>query len=160
MFGCNKAEDKTQPQRYVKKWSSAMNDAYTFASENTIKNSSKGKRHDKGVRYSMLKPGDCVLVRNLSERDGPGKLRSHWEKDIHIVLNCMLDSPVYKVKPESKRRKETITSSESFVTMQFPTTHQNHKKKQAQKPFKRRVKAQLKLHKEQQKSAKVMTLRF
>ena len=59
MFGCNKVEDRLNHKDYVKKWSSAMNDAYTFASEHATKNSSKGKRHyDKGARYSTLKPGD------------------------------------------------------------------------------------------------------
>jgi hypothetical protein len=99
MFGCNQTEDRLNHKDYVQKWSNAMNDAYTLASEHAIKNSSKGKKnYDKGARYSTLQPGDRVLVRNLSERGGPGKLRSHWEQDIHVVVKCMADSPVYEVK--------------------------------------------------------------
>ncbi|CAB3995510.1 Retrovirus-related Pol poly from transposon 412 [Paramuricea clavata] len=120
MFGCNKVEDRLNHKDYVKKWSSAMNDAYTFASEHATKNSSKGKRHyDKGARYSTLKPGDRVLVRNLSERGGPGKLRSHWEKDIHIVVNCTPDSPVYEVKPEAKDGRKRLLHRNLLLPCDF-----------------------------------------
>ena len=43
-----------------------------------------------------------MLVRNLSERDGPGKPRSHLEDRIHVVVSRKgEDSPVYEVKPET-----------------------------------------------------------
>ncbi|CAB3993508.1 Retrovirus-related Pol poly from transposon [Paramuricea clavata] len=53
-------------------------------------------------RDSELRPGDRVLVRNLSKRDKPCKLQSHWEDKIHVVVTRRgEDSPVYTVKPES-----------------------------------------------------------
>ena len=74
MFGCNKVDDRLNHKDHVKKWSSAMNDPYILY----IKNSSKGKGHyDKGERYSTLKPGDRVLVRNLSEG---------WSREVEIAL--------------------------------------------------------------------------
>ena len=109
MFGRNKVADTLNHRDYSEKWSSQMNDAYTLASKHAVKNSLKGKRnYDKGVRYSILKPGDRVLVRNLSEHGGPAKLRAHWEEDIQVVVSRMPDSPVYEVKPEKKDGRKRL----------------------------------------------------
>lgn len=74
----NKSSQSANPSQYVTNWCEAMTDAYRIASEKSQRSEVKGKRaYDRRVRSSELHPGDKVLVRNLSKRAGPGKLRSH-----------------------------------------------------------------------------------
>ena len=79
-----------------------MKEANQIAKRNAKKTAARGKEsYNKRVSGGVLQPGDRVLVRTLTERGGPGKLRSHWEHVIHVVVDRMGDqSPVYKVKPE------------------------------------------------------------
>ena len=87
---------------YVKKWKGALQEALNIASRNSHAKAESGKlQYDKKVHSTALEPGDRVLARNLSERGGPGKIRSHWEQDVYTVVKRQLsESPVYIVKKE------------------------------------------------------------
>uniref|UniRef100_A0A4W5JIK1 Gypsy retrotransposon integrase-like protein 1 n=1 Tax=Hucho hucho TaxID=62062 RepID=A0A4W5JIK1_9TELE len=102
VFGLQIKEQEKSYQDYAKKWQQQMAEAYDIASRNMEKSAAKGKAYyDRKKMSSVLVSGDRVLVRNMSERGGPGKLRSHWEDQIHVVVTRKGDdSPVYEVKPE------------------------------------------------------------
>ena len=79
-----------------------MSEAYRIASSNASKSAESRKRqYDKKVKQAVLQPGERVLVRNLSERGGTGKLRSFWENEVHVVVGKRDDMPVYEVKKEN-----------------------------------------------------------
>ena len=87
MFNLNPEKEKRSHSEYVDTWEKAMREAYIIAQKNVKKKSAHGKRyHDKKVFGATLKIGDRVLVRNLSERGGTGKLRSFWEQKVHKVV--------------------------------------------------------------------------
>ena len=101
MFGLKPPKGYSTYPEYVKQWRSAMNEAYSLATANANKSAIIGKQqYDKKVRFTVLQKGDRVLVRNLSERNGPGKLRSYWEKDIYVVVRQNGAMPVYVVQKE------------------------------------------------------------
>uniref|UniRef100_H2MV41 Si:dkey-34f9.3 n=1 Tax=Oryzias latipes TaxID=8090 RepID=H2MV41_ORYLA len=58
--------------------------------------------YDRRTYGAELLPGSRVLVRNLTEKGGPGKLRSFWEHRVHVVTQRKhQDTPVYEIKPEN-----------------------------------------------------------
>ena len=74
-----------------------MKEAYQIAQQNG-KITKRGKEcYNKRASGGVRLPDDRMVVRNSTEGGGPGKLRSHWEHVIHVVVEWMkVQCPVYK----------------------------------------------------------------
>ncbi|XP_026156435.1 uncharacterized protein LOC113126568 isoform X2 [Mastacembelus armatus] len=97
-----RVEERRESQAgYAEKWREVMQEAYAIAMQNMKKSARRGqKNYNQRTWSSALKPGDHVLVRNLTPRGGPGKLRSYWEDAVHVVKEKKgPGSPVYVVEP-------------------------------------------------------------
>lgn len=98
MFGLDNIQKGKTHAAVVQEWKESLAAATKIASKSAM----DGKhQYDKKVRGLELKEGDRVLVRNLSERGGTGKLRSHWQAGVHVVLRKVEDLPVYVIRREN-----------------------------------------------------------
>ena len=82
-----------------------------------------------------LKPGDQVLMHNLSQRGGPGKLRSYWEPDVHVVVEVKGDIGLAYVIRSGKDKSSKVRVIHknhlllcSSLPLKFPTELQTTKK--------------------------------
>ncbi len=110
LFGLAPERGTGDHKEYVKRWNQGMREAYEIARENSKKVAERNKRNHEGkVRSSVLNPGDRVLVRNLTPREGTGKLRNHWEDVIHTVVRRVgEEGPVYELKPERGKGRSRV----------------------------------------------------
>ncbi len=97
MFNLQVHEKQQSYAEYVANWKTRIQEAYEIASKTAKKEALRGKKYyDKKVYGVELWPGNGVLLRNLSERGGPGILRSHWEDCVYMVISRKSpDGPVY-----------------------------------------------------------------
>ena len=123
MFGLSREDTRMNHTEYTEKWKVAMKDAYEMARQNISKSSEDGKKqYDRKVRFSSLQPGDRVLVRNLSERGRPGKLRSYWEQEVHLIVEQKGDLPVFEVTPEGRKGKSRMLHRNLLLPCDFLQT--------------------------------------
>ena len=102
-------EDSTSHTEFVKRWKSTMQSAYDLARKRTAQRQSKSKAYyDRRLNFTELREGDRVLVRNLTPRGGPGKLRSHWEDQVYVVVCRKGTGPVYEVRREDHVGKSRL----------------------------------------------------
>ena len=55
------------------------------------------KYYDRKVRAVEIVKGDQVLVKNVRERGGTGRLRSFWEETLFVVTEKRENVPVYTI---------------------------------------------------------------
>ena len=109
MFEIDPDHEVTSYQDYLLKWKRGIQQAFELASQHAEKRAAHNKQiYDRGIYGSQLTVGDRVLVRNLRERGGPGKIRSYWEEKVHEVVAINEDSPVYSVKAEDGTGKVRV----------------------------------------------------
>ena len=131
--------EKTTDADFIKKWQSSLKEACDLAKKNAIKSAGQGKKnYDKKKYGGDLVKNDRVLVRNLSERGGTGKLRSFWEEKIHIVKECDDKLPVYHVVPEDGKGRERVVHRNLLMKCELlpstTTKHDDKKKTNINKP--------------------------
>ena len=82
----------------------SMEEAFQLANTNIEKSADYNKRHyDKNIKEVEILPGDQVLVRNMREKGGTGKLKSYWEQQIFQVIEKKANLPVYKIRSLSNK---------------------------------------------------------
>lgn len=100
LFDSSQDNSKSKEKSIIS-WFEAMRQAHQIAAENSVKSHNAAKRlYDKKIHHVSLNHGDRVLIRNLTPREGPHKLRSYSEDQVHIVSKRIGDSPVYVLKPD------------------------------------------------------------
>ncbi len=110
MFNLPVHEKQQSYAEYVANWKTRIQEAYEIASKTAKKEALRGKKYyDKKVYGVELWPGNGVLLRNLSERGGPGILRSHWEDCVYMVISRKSpDGPVYEIRPEKGGQSQVV----------------------------------------------------
>ncbi len=110
LFGLNPNKGSIDHSEYVEMWTKGMQEAYEIASVHANKCTERNKRHyDQKVRCTSLCPSSRVLVKNLAQKGGPGKLQNVWEDEVYIVIcQAAEETPIYEVKPEQGKGRSRV----------------------------------------------------
>ena len=117
-----KHSEKLSHTKYVQNWKTTMQEAYKIANQNSQKAHLQNKhQYDKKANFfTQLEKGDRVLVGNLTPRGGPGKLRSHWEEEVYVVVDQKGTNPVYTVVPEGHKGKSRVPHRNLLLPLNLP----------------------------------------
>lgn len=88
-----------------------MNEAYKIARASTEKRKAAArKRQGRQHQSGQLEIGDGVLIKNVVERGGPGKIRAYWEQKVYTVRDIKQGGVVYTVQKEDvpSSRQRTV----------------------------------------------------
>lgn len=121
VFGFDEPKATVRHSVYVDKWQEGLQEAFKIARNNIKKSTDKAEKYyNKTKKCSVLHPGDRVLMRNFVQRGGPGKLRSHWEETVYVVLRRMAnDSPVYEIAPEKGEGRTRVIHRNNLLPCDF-----------------------------------------
>ena len=102
ILGTGRNDEIVTHSQYAKTWRDQMTEAYRIAADRVAKRKEADQRRwSENPMLTSLRPGDRVLIKNVGERGGPGKLRSHWEQQVYVVKSVKDDDGVvYAVQPE------------------------------------------------------------
>ena len=103
--------------QYLKNMQASMKEAYNIACKKSDQRKAGDRaRHNSNAITHRLEIGDRVLVRNMGEKGGPGKLRSYWEQEIYTIVDCKGDTGVvYSVRPENKEKERVRTVHRNMI---------------------------------------------
>lgn len=141
LFGLYTESGSSDQRDYVEKWKRGMEEAYAIANENAQKSAERSKKHyDPKVRSSVLQTGERVLIKNLTPRGGPGKLRDYWEDTVHTVVRKMgSDLPIYELRPERGKGRSRVLHRNLLMSCDYlpfetqPEVTKNDKSNQKQR---------------------------
>ncbi|GAA6083794.1 uncharacterized protein LOC113035358, partial [Tachysurus ichikawai] len=120
MFNLTPGDQSTSHHEYVKNWRKRMNQDYWLASEASKVEGVKAKsRYDNKTYGAELQPGCRVLIRNIMERGGPGKLSSYWEEHVHVVQKKRLECQVYDVHSETGQGQVRVLHRNMLFLCEF-----------------------------------------
>ena len=87
-----------------------MEDACAAALQNSRcrKENDKERKLQAGQCLDKSEQGDKVLVRNLTQRGSPGKLRPYWEPEIAEVVSRYKNNITYEIKSKSYPNKTRV----------------------------------------------------
>ena len=142
-------DDVITPKDFAEKWKKSMDEAFKIARAKSKSKNKHGKEYaDRKVYGSGINVGDRVLVRNLSERGGTGKLRSHWEEKVHVVKEKFGDLPVFIVEPEDGTKKQrklhrNLLLKCDYLPLEAPTSERKNIKSNKTKKHVRKKEKEL-----------------
>ena len=91
--------DRKTHKQFVEEWHRAMEDAKNLAKLKMEKAADYNKKaYDRKAKAVELVVGDQVLMKNVREKGGTGKLKSFWEETLFQVIEKRENIPVYKIQ--------------------------------------------------------------
>ena len=82
-------------------------------------------------------------MRCLSERGGPGKLRSYWEQQVHVAVGQTGNPPVFEVRPEGRTGKPRVLHLDLLLPFDHPHPSANQSQGKVPSSSPRKVRERL-----------------